>query len=487
MALDKFQRTLTNIDIDFTVDTGAVTLPVINDGGTGYIVGDKFLNGDFTITGAGTEPDGWYFVVGSVDANGAILTVATVVTDATSAADGGINAVFAVVPTEGLGDDYFDHDQYEEGGQIDEYKTGNGLIVIISESSGPITSLGVGIDGQDYRVGDRVSVSPSGSTGNGSGGIAVVTDVDLDGGVNTLSIEDGGDNYDDATDANTVFLTRKLKTTATGKYEGANADNDPTVSVGRLPDQAQWKVQKRYIDGGTIEVYAEPTTVNSVGDIVGNTIRAEDITDEYRCVSVYLSDGVTSRFEWVTEAGETGNKGEYGFCREVAAGSISTALIDADCPAGFVESTGSCVVVVYTTVNTDEGADTINAKEAYEQCFAAGNWYEPSAAKGSRCIEAVADNFSLDNFAFTTNSSAQDYAATVCQQMNFDWVKIDLGTPANNFSCFAKADVTVFGTQQNCADAGHVWVAGTCYNKADFGDGYSRQGNEGNTKNKLPK
>ena len=76
--------------------------------------------------------------------------------------------------------------------------------------------------------------------------------------------------------------------------------------------------------------------------------------------------------------------------------------------------------------------------------------------------------------AVATTSSAQDYARTICKQMGYEWHQ-------TTYTCHDVTDVTTLVTQATCEAAGHVWVAGTCYNRADFGDGYSRQGNEGNT------
>ena len=394
---------------------------------------------------------------------------------------------------------YYDHDQYELGGQIDEYKTGNGLTVTITVAGDALASVTTLDGGVNYRVGDVVELGNNTNLTSAGIGSAQVDTVDEFGAVTgTLTIVTAGAGFV-AGNENTAFVSRKLNQTATGEYAGLNADNDPTISVGRLPDGEQLIVQQRDIDGGAVTVFAEPTTVNSYGDVVGNIIRAEDITDQYRCVAVYLSDGATSRFEWVTSAtGDAAQEG-YGYCREIAGGDVAGALEDADCPAGWEWDAGTgCQVRALADVNADEvlyaadSATGINPKVAAQQCFAGGNWFEPNAVVGFRCIDGTnPDLFSytnasyalvdVDGNAVTTNSSAQDYAAVVCQQMDFDWS----GAPA--YTCQAKVDVTGLTTQADCADAGHVWVAGTCYNKADFGDGYSRQGNEGDTKNKIPK
>jgi hypothetical protein len=491
MSLGNVQRPTGGLAFDFTVATNAITVATVTAGGFGYAIGDTITPADISseaVVDTGVLPTDFVLTVATVgDAMTGDIATFTITGGGTDGTDGDGTANVDLGSESGVSDntDYFDHTTYEQGGQIDEYKKGNGLIVTVAQTAGAIDTLTVVVAGTNYRVGDRVEISNNTNQGNnGVGGIGVVATVtdEAVGDVATLTVEAAGTGYADG-DQNTAFLSRVLNQTATGEYAGSNADNDPTVSVGRLPDGQQWMVQKRYIDGGTIEVFAEPTTVNSVGDIVGNTIRAEDITDEYRCVAVFLSDGVTPAFVWDTSATGDAAQAGYGFCRcKTAAELAGDALVDADCPAGYVHSGGNCVVRAFGDVNTDEGADTINAKLAAEQCLAGGNYYEPNAAKGSRCIEGVADNFSLANFSFTTTSSAQDYAATVCQQMGFDWE----GAPS--YTCVDPVDVTTLLTQDTCAAAGHVWVAGTCYNKADFGDGYSRQGNEGNTDpDKLPK
>lgn len=489
MALDIFQRTLGDVEFTATVAGSAITVATVVNGGSGYLVGDTIDPSEITseaVIDTGVLPTDFLLTVATVGsvALGDIATF-TITTPGTDGTDGDLTAnrdggTEAGIPNT---DDYYDHNQYEGGGQIDEYKTGTGAIVTVG--TGDVTAIVAG--GVNYRVGDVLYAA-----GGDNGADLTVDTVDGVGAITGFTAGGTGVGYADA-DFNTVFVSRTLNTVATGEYAGVNADNDPTVSVGRLPDAAQLKVQKKYIGGayGTVEVFAEPTTVNSVGQVVGNVLRAEDITDEYRCVSAYLSDGVTPRFKWVTNSTGDADSASYGYCTEKTAAELAgDALVDADCPAGFVHSGGNCVVVDIATINskeavfdadrTTDGATGTNNKTAMEQCLANGGYYEPKAASGSRCIDAsVADNFSLANFAFGTVSSAQDYAATVCRQEGYDWITPDM-------TCVAKADVTTLVTQATCAAAGHVWVAGTCYDKADFGDGYSRQGNEGDV-NTQPK
>lgn len=468
--------------LDTTVATivGQAATTTVTVGGTGWITGDVVSASETSsdllgsgITGTVTASA----LVGDTPETGGVVSAFTVVDGGTGYVTADAETVTYIGTGEvGIADpvSYYNHNQYELGGVIEEYKTGNGLVVTVAETLGVIDTLTAVDGGYNYRVGDVVAIS------GGVAGTGVVATVDALGTVLTLTVGGAGTGYSDGNE-NTVFVSRKLNQVATGVYVGSNSDNDPTVTVVRKADQQQLQVQKRTIDNGTITVFSEPTTVNAYGEVVGNTIRAEDITDEYRCVAVYLSDGVTSRFVWDTTTAQAGNRESYGFCREKTAAELAgDALVTADCPAGYVHSGGNCVTVAFGTVNTNELAGTITSKVAREQCVAGGNWYEPKAANGSRCIEAVADNFSLANFAYTTNSSAQDYAATVCQQMGYDWKPV-LRT------CVAAQDVTTLTTQATCTAAGHVWVAGTCYNKADFGDGYSRQGNEGNTTTKIPK
>lgn len=533
----------TGATFDVVVSGNAVDTVTLAAPGSGYAVGDTLVIGFASITGAssGTVASTVATVVGEVATLNAfsggtgwvvgdVVSASELSTDSTAGAGlsvtvsaasalnydspetGGVPSA-ATVLTGGVdyeGSDtlnyigagevgvsdkftYYDHTQYELGGNIEEYKEGNGLTVTVSETSGPITGLAVNTGGANYRVGDTFAVSPTLTTGTGAGGIGVVATVDANGAVLTMTVGTAGDNYDDTEVANTVFLTRTLNTMATGEYAGSNSDNDPTVTVGRLADQEQLIVQQRDIDGGTITVFAEPTTVNSVGQVVGNTIRAEDITDEYRCVAVKVSDGINPRFKWVTSTTGDANGASYGYCTERTVAELNadaTTKVDADCPAGYVASTTNCVVVAIATVNskeaifdadrTTDGSTGTNNKTAMEQCLANGGYYEPNAASGSRCIDAsTPGNFSLANFAYGTVSSAQDYAATVCRQHGYDWI-----TPT--MVCQAKTDPTTLVTQATCAAAGHVWVAGTCYDKADFGDGYSRQGNEGDV-NTQPK
>jgi hypothetical protein len=440
-------------------------------GGTGFVTGDAISADELASTAGVGTPE-----------TGGVVSAFTITAGGTGYVAGVDTGDYSGTGEIGISDDqkYYDHDQYELGGDVEEYKTGVGAVATVA--TGAVTAL---VGGVNYRVGDVVSVM----SGDGNA-TATIDTVDADGAVTGFTAGDTGTNYVDG-DYNTDFVSRVLNQTATGEYAGTNPDNDPTITVGRLADGEQLIVQQRDIDGGAITVFAEPTTVNASGTIVGNTIRAEDITDQYRCEAV-LTTGGAQKFVWVTEPTGDGDTGSYGYCTDRTAADITGdagALEHGDCPVGsrWDGATG-CETIDAATVNTEEtnyAADPATGYApdfAYQLCFGGGNYYEPNAPVGSRCIDgAVADNFSLgvalvdeNGDAVTTTSSAQDYARTICKQMGYEWHMAD-------YTCNAITDVTTLVTQETCVAAGHVWVAGTCYDRRDFGDGYSRQGNEGNT------
>jgi hypothetical protein len=377
-------------------------------------------------------------------------------------------------------------------------------------------------------------------------------------------IESGTSTYSPAIDAATLNIGTHVGGAGANWLDPDNtgqrfADNIPTVLVVRKGDQPQLRVQKTWIDGGTIEVFAEPGYVDRNGNLVGQELRAEDLVDEFRCVEANKIWDTATSIEQITGAATK----EYGFCREplsaeVGATTLFAATGDADCPVGSYWDGGTgCTDYLLSEINdgtAQTNEEAIGRYDAQQLCLASGNHFESMGAFGAtmtydvatlvasngvitggtgysvgdvvvvgddagvtftvtevagytvtndtrggvivsgtltgtvstkgdgaqtgtaadaRCIDATtADNFSLANFNYPMQSGAVDYARTTCKQYGHQWVSIDSsGTPV--YTCVAWADPTGF-TQDQCTDGGHVWIAGTCYDGAEFGDGMNR-------------
>ena len=343
-------------------------------------------------------------------------------------------------------------------------------------------------------------------------------------------------------------------------------DNIPTVLVVRKGDQPQLRVQKTWIDGGTIEVFAETGHVDRQGNLVGQILRAEDLVDEFRCVEANKIWEAVDSIEQIP-LDRLGNAHaldprQYGFCREplwseVGVTTLFGAASDVDCPVGSYWDAGT-ECLEYTNAElldgTAETAETVLERwNLAESCLAIGDHYETNAAGGlvvgyttvtnvptsafvvenggsgysvgdavalddsdvvitvlavtnynvtndetggvvtsfeftsgtsatadgavtgaadevGKCIvSTVPANFSLANFNFLTTSSELDYAKTTCIQFGHRW------NPTLR-TCIADNAHGGYVTKATCVDNGHVWIAGTCYDGADFGDGMNRDG-----------
>ena len=195
----------------------------------------------------------------------------------------------------------------------------------------------------------------------------------------------------------------------------AGTDNDPRLTVARKADQPQLEVQKKYIDGGTIEVFAEPTIVDRNGNVVGNVVRTEDCRDEERCVAI----GGT----W------TVNAGGYGYCEN----ADFTTAFDAD--KGRLE------------------------------CIEGGHLWD---AVLNACVDADGtDDTVLE--AYLNGGAGDAYADVrkkeICEDHGHFWT----GTACD---AFGDVDFAGQGTQALCEGVGGIWIAGTCYSPEDFGNAH---------------
>lgn len=514
---------------DVVITGNAVDTVTLNTVGAGYVVGDTLVIDFSLITGASsgtvastvatvvgevatvdTVAGGLGWVVGdtvqaselSTDGSGSGLTLTVATASAVTQVDpplGGVPSAFTVTAggtgyavndsqeyigtgEKGLDDiRYSDHDQYELGGAQREYTDADGVAKSTYTPNTDSATLGVGTN-----VGD-----PS-----------------------------------NALDTGTRFN-----------------DNLPTTKTVLKADLPQWKVQQRDIDGGTVTVFAEPGVVDRNGYLVGQDLRAEDMTDQARCEA--------NGFVWGTVATGDADQGSYGACRELIAtdfdGIDFTATEDADCPVGSKwDGVTGCVAYTAVEVNALTQSST---QVLRNECIASGNHWEEKASSGAtvaytvgtsvasagsisggsgysvgdvvtvigdtgvtftitevtaynttnnsggavisgtltgtvsiladgaktgtvtgtKCIDAsTPGNFSLVNFNYPTQSGAVDYAKTTCLQYGHRWNPVAR-------TCIADNDHTGLG-QTACIAAGHVYIAGVCYDGADFGDGQNRSG-----------
>jgi len=404
--------------IDSTVSsvTGAVNTVTVTDGGTGWLTGDIISVNELESDLVGTG------LTGTVTANAGVVSGFTVVNAGINYVDGDTETI-SYIGTGEVGipsTDYVNHNLYELGGVVTEYTNA------------------------DLSPNTTSSYTPSGS------------------------------------------YTIPPYTT----------DNTPTIKTVRKPDMAQLSVQKKTVAivNGNVTVYAEPTIVDKNGYVVGNTVRAEDIVDKSRCQA--------NGFFWNPGTNNTGdaNQGDYGYCQDlpvtfdpvalgstddqagcnaisgltvneyVSGGGVCTlvAASDDDCPVGYKFDGGTgCTKYTAAEVNALTQSSTQIKRD---ECIASGNHWEPKAVAGSECIDAsTPGNFSLVNFNYNTTSSALQYAELTCKQYGHRW-------NSGLRTCIADSDHSVLTTKADCISAGHVWIAGACYDGADFGDGHNREG-----------
>lgn len=361
MAISNYLRTTGGLEFDFTVGTNAITVATVTTGGSGYLIGDTITPADITtesVVDTGVLPTDFILTVATV--NGTAVATFTITDGGTDGTDGDGQAQIATGTEAGVPSaDYLDHDQYEQGGNVQEY-----------------TVLDDSVTKSTYTPRER-----------------------------TESLAAGTFVGDPSTDPTAESALRQ-------------DDNASTIKVVLKADQAQLAVQKKYIDGGTITVFAEPTTVSADGVVVGNTLRLEDITDEARCVAA----GGT----WHTDGkgGSTGSN--YGYCGDVVA--FSATMDKTQCIAqGFIFDN-----VLDVCVNSDGTDEAV--------------------------VEAYLNGGAGDSYV-------GDQKLAICKQQGHYW---------NGTACVATGSIdfgVTYTTQATCSANGGVWIAGTCYSPEGFGNG----------------
>ena len=192
-----------------------------------------------------------------------------------------------------------------------------------------------------------------------------------------------------------------------GKPKGVLGPKQVLIKNVLKADQPQLIVQKNMIDGGTTTVWAEPTIVDSKGNVVGNTLRAEDICDEYRCTA--------AGFTWTLGATGDADQADYGYCVEDLSAFDATLL---------------------------EG-----------ECVRSGFYFDATLTEGTdACIDTG------------TASNLTTYGEVVCKEGGY----IFDGTDCVEFST---VDFSAAVDKDACGSLTGIWIAGTCYSPEDFGNG----------------
>lgn len=507
MAFNEFTRVTTDASFQTTASAGPVTDVAIVDGGDGYMVGDLLTlpggTADATVTVLAVNPVS-YLPNGSGVGEITLVELTSGGTTYNSAVE-----VVAGATVAGVGDDFVDHTEYETGGDVPEYIEGTGLVFDVTDTvaDGVLVKGEIAINdgGTGYITGTQVRII---QTTNDTA-LLSITAVDAVGTVTDFEVIDGGENYTTATDL--VASQVELKTdspevywqgTLRGTFNPTDTpnttltENDPRITVTRKADLPQLAIQKRYIDEGVTEVFAEPTLVNGEGDIVGNTLRAEDCVDRPRCEA--------NGFIWVTDTTGDADAGTYGYCREETIAEFKTrtdgTITDFDeCVAGTLfDGVDTCDILDDVAAT---GADLINAavtggdiglEKAMRDCEVSGNFWDVTrsvcVAGGDASITAGAYDMTGDVGTGTpvagrtgsSNSSRVDFLANACQQVGgvFNYT---------TYVCTVPVDPATLTTQVLCAGAGYIWIAGSCYNPNDFGDGQNRNATAQQDPNAAPK
>lgn len=376
----------TGATFDVVITANAVDTVTLSAVGSGYAAGDTLVIGFASITGAGS---------GTVAS-----TVATVL--------GEVATVGTFVGGTGwlVGDLVTAEETSSDG-------SGTGFAATVLTAAGGVpTELTITAGGVGYAVGDTQTYIGTGEIGVRAGYL------DHD------EYELGGVVSEYTSPRNQTAPQEDWQGTLTGVWNPSNTpdlvpdDNDPTITTVLLQDQAQLIVQKKMIDGGTVTVYAEPTLVDANGNVVGNTVRAEDYTDEARCIA--------NGFTWKT--GATGDAGQatYGYCSEVVA----------------FDATLDKAVCIYNGYLYDD---------QLEACVNADGTDEA-------VVEAYLNGGAGDAY---TDGQKQ----IICKFQTHFW---------NGSACVAAGSVdfgATYTTQATCKTAGGLWLAGTCYAPESFGNG----------------
>ena len=310
-----------------------------------------------------------------------------------------------------------------------------GLAVTITSAT--IGSVTVTTAGSGYIVGDEITESDITSetvvdsgilpatfvltvaTINGVGGILsfTITDAGTDGHDGDLTAEVVGgsevgvpsEDYSDHDQYEGGGVQEEYvdSTQSGSKPKGVLGPKQVLVKNVLKAGAPQLAVQKRMIDGGSTTVWAETTIVDGKGNVVGNTLRAEDISDEPRCDA--------AGFTWVVGSTGDADQGDYGYCTEDLS-TFDAALLEGE-------------------------------------CVRSGFYFDPDLTEGTdACIDTG------------TPANLTTYGEVVCKEGGYIWDGTDCVT-------FASIDFASETVQDDCTDLGGIWIAGTCYSPEDFGNG----------------
>ena len=312
-----------------------------------------------------------------------------------------------------------------------------GVELAVTISSSTVTVATATVGGFGYVVGDTIEPADITSETPDVAGILpddfllTVATVNSGGGIVTFGITTAGTNgtdgdltaeIDEGTEVGVPsadfsdhdqyeaggIVEEYIDATQTGgKPKGVLGPNQVLVKNVLKADQPQLVVQKRMIDGGTTTVWAEPTLVDSKGNVVGNTLRAEDITDEARCDA--------AGFTWTLGSTGDADQADYGYCVEDLSTFDATLLEDECVRSGF-----------YFDVELTEGTDA--------------------------CIDTG------------TAANLTTYGEVVCKEGGYIWDGTDCVT-------FVSIDFAGAADQDACVALTGLWIAGTCYSPEDFGNG----------------
>lgn len=356
---------------DVVVSGGAVTTVTIVAQGTGYLDTDTGLTISNGVIGGAANA--------TVDVATVLGEVATVTVTA-----GGTGWVTGDVIS---------------AGELNTDGGGSGLAGTIVAAAGVATGFTVTAGGTGYAVADTQSY-----IGTGEVGVAGADYIDHD------EYELGG-VVSEYTTADQASYKPEIPPNVLGAKQ-------VLVKTVLKADQPQLKVQKKYIDSGSVTVWAEPTLVDSNGNVVGNNVRAEEVTDEARCTAL--------GFTWTTATTGDGGTGSYGYCTETVA--FAATLDQTECITnGYLFD-----YVADACVNSDGTDEAV--LEAYLN-GGAGDLY------------------------------ADDKKAAICKAHGHFW---------DGSACVAfpvEATFTAYGTKTLCNTNGGIWIAGVCYSPEVMGNG----------------
>lgn len=312
--------------------------------------------------------------------------------------------------------------------------------VVAVDVNGAVTSIEVTDGGANYFVGDVLDTFTGSAAGTGLeltvdsidaggaitgvtiGGASVVDYVALEALTDGTTITGLGSMYYDHNQYEAGGIVSEYTTypngpladgkpssyTPQGSFANYDAEDVPTIKVVRPADQPQLIVPRW-----------EPTIVDGDGvTVIGNTIRAEDIYDEDRCIA--------AGFTWETDPTNLGLS-NYGYCKALAI-VFDAGLPQTECEAGGFYYDNIANTCVDPTVETDI------------QAYIVAQGYDANI----RQAEAICTSFK------------GYWNGTVC---------------SNTFPTTVNDVYTAYTDQDACVAAKGIWIAGLCYNPTKFGNG----------------